>query len=82
MIPENPEAKDDEQRARMSFADVVTRSITVDKIVREPKMLSMMGSEIVDFGEDVKKRSREVVDGIMELKDDQPDPMAAAEAQG
>lgn len=81
MIPENPEAKDNEQRARMSFADVVTRSITVDKIINDPKMLSMMGGETVDFGDEVKTRSKEVVDGIMGLKDDTPDPTATAGAQ-
>lgn len=79
-IPSNPEAKDDEQRARMSYADVVTRSITIDKLMGDTNMMKMLGMDDgVEFGPEIREASKKVVEGVLGVKDDTPDPVADAQ---
>lgn len=60
-------AKDNTEKAQMSFTDVVTRTITINEIIHKPAMLSMFGPGLSDFGEDVRTKSMAVQDAIMSL---------------
>ncbi|KAK0386315.1 hypothetical protein NLU13_6152 [Sarocladium strictum] len=51
---------DPKQRAEACFADVVSRSVMVEKLVTTPAVLPSMGVEAVDFGDDVKRAAKEV----------------------
>ncbi|GKT43702.1 uncharacterized protein ColSpa_03883 [Colletotrichum spaethianum] len=50
--------------AAESFADVCGRSITVNEMVGNPKLLTMMGLPQVDYGSDITARAQAVVDAI------------------
>lgn len=66
-------AKDDEERARMSFTDVLTRTITINKIVNLPAMMAIPDQPIIDFGDEIKLKSQSVQDAILNLPDDDDD---------
>lgn len=65
--PTHASAKDDEEKARMSFTDVVTRTITINEIIRAPAMLALMGQGPIDFGDEVKAKGKDVQEAIMSL---------------
>ncbi|KAH6890529.1 hypothetical protein B0T10DRAFT_322182 [Thelonectria olida] len=44
--------------AALSFQDVVTRSVTINEMIQNPQMLVMLGLSRIDFGDNVRERSR------------------------
>jgi hypothetical protein len=62
-------AKDNAEKAQMTFTDVVTRSMTIDQLIKTPMMLAMMGGSPVTFSQNVKDKSKAVLDVIMALPD-------------
>ncbi|KAI6778846.1 uncharacterized protein J7T54_002676 [Emericellopsis cladophorae] len=68
-IPKNDNAKDNAEKAQITFTDVITRSMTIDKLINSPAMLSMMGGSPATFSQDTKDKSQAVLDTIMELPD-------------
>lgn len=66
-IPPAEMAEDNEERARMAFTDVLTRTITINKIVNHPKMMAIPGQETIDFGDEIKLKSQAVLDAILNL---------------
>jgi hypothetical protein len=66
-VPPADMAKDNEERARMAFTDVLTRTITINKIVNQPGLMSIPGQEMIDFGDEIKLKSQAVQDAILNL---------------
>ncbi|KAF7554659.1 hypothetical protein G7046_g6767 [Stylonectria norvegica] len=62
-IPRNDPATGD-KAAALSYADVCTRSFTVDEMIQNPRMLVMLGLSQIDFGDAVRERSRAVSEAI------------------
>ncbi|KAH8169725.1 hypothetical protein LIA77_10269 [Sarocladium implicatum] len=63
-LPKQEGVTDPLHRAEAIFADVVSRSAMVEKLVTTPAMLPMMGVEPVDFGDAVKKAAKEVNESL------------------
>lgn len=57
-------ATDNEEKAREAFADVVTRSLTINEMIQNPHMLVMLGMSQIDFGEDVRTNAATVTETI------------------
>ncbi|CAG9996546.1 unnamed protein product [Clonostachys byssicola] len=66
-IPPHEDATDNEERAQMSFTDVLTRTLTINKIVTTPSMMAIMGQPNIEFGDDVKTKSQELQDAILSI---------------
>lgn len=69
-LPPNDGANDNTERARMAFTDVLTRTITINKIVNHPTMMNIPGQPAIDFGNDIKLKSQAVQDAILNLPDE------------
>lgn len=50
--------------ALLSYQDVCTRAFTVDEMIQNPRMLVMLGLSQIDFGNDIKDKSRAVSQAI------------------
>ncbi|KAJ4324164.1 hypothetical protein N0V84_003997 [Fusarium piperis] len=57
-IPKHDRATSGPQAAALSFTDVLTRAITIDEMIQNPRMLVMLGLSNIDFGDNVRERSR------------------------
>ncbi|KAF4123197.1 hypothetical protein GMORB2_6747 [Geosmithia morbida] len=66
-IPSLNQGADNEERARISFTDVVTRTLTINQVVQNPEMLNALGQGVIDFDDDVRAKSKAVQDAIMSL---------------
>jgi hypothetical protein len=51
----------------MSFTDVLTRTLTINKIVTTPSMMAIMGQPNIEFGDNVKAKSQELQDAILSI---------------
>ncbi|KAF4984149.1 hypothetical protein FZEAL_594 [Fusarium zealandicum] len=67
-IPKNDGATSGPQAAALSFNDVCTRSITVDEMIQNSRMLVMLGLPNTNFGDAVKEKSSAVRKAITESK--------------
>lgn len=63
-------AIDGPHAAALSFTDVCTRSITINEMIQNSRMLVMLGLPHVEFGETVQDRSRALKEAI--AKADKP----------
>lgn len=52
------------EAARLSFQDVVTRSVTINEMIQNPQILVMLGLSRIDFGDNVKSRSRALAESF------------------
>ncbi|KAF4341411.1 hypothetical protein FBEOM_4659 [Fusarium beomiforme] len=52
------------QAALASYTDVFTRSITIDEMIENPRMLVMLGLSNVDFGSAIQEKSKAVTDAM------------------
>ena len=59
--------QDNEEKAQKSFFDVVTRTITINKILEKPSELTMMGMPPIEFNDDIKAKGQAVQDAIMSV---------------
>ncbi|KFH41793.1 hypothetical protein ACRE_074870 [Hapsidospora chrysogenum ATCC 11550] len=59
--------QDNEEKAQKSFFDVVTRTITINKILEKPSELTMMGMPSIEFNDDIKAKGQAVQDAIMSV---------------
>jgi len=50
--------------AAESFEDVISRSVTIDSIVENPRMLTLMGLPQVNFGADIVAKSEAVIRAV------------------
>lgn len=55
----------------MAFTDVLTRAITINKIVNLPAMMAIPGQPTIDFGNEIKLKSQAVQDAILNLPDEE-----------
>ncbi|KPM46003.1 hypothetical protein AK830_g538 [Neonectria ditissima] len=51
--------------AALSFQDVCTRSLTVVEMIKNPRMLVMLGLSNIDFGDNIRQRSRALSEAIV-----------------
>lgn len=51
----------------MCWTDVITRTLTINQIIQKPLPLAFMGSGIIDFGDEIRNRSKEVQEEILSL---------------
>ncbi|KAM0436020.1 hypothetical protein ACHAPT_002912 [Fusarium lateritium] len=63
-IPKHDRATSGPQAAALSFTDVCTRSITIDEMIQNPRMLVMLGLPNLDFGETIRERSRALKEAV------------------
>lgn len=63
-IPKNAQASNGQEAAALSYADVCTRSITVNEMIQNSRMLVMLGLPHVDFGDSIKEKARAVQEAI------------------
>ncbi|KAF5018083.1 hypothetical protein F66182_9958 [Fusarium sp. NRRL 66182] len=63
-IPKNDGATSGPRAAELSFTDVCTRTITIDEMIQNPRMLVMLGMSNVDFGDAIREQSRAVKEAI------------------
>ncbi|KAM0562476.1 hypothetical protein ACHAPJ_002166 [Fusarium lateritium] len=63
-IPKNDGAASGPQAASASFTDVCTRTVTIDEMIQNPRLLVMLGLSNVDFGDTIQQRSRAVREAI------------------
>ncbi|KAF4453102.1 hypothetical protein F53441_4162 [Fusarium austroafricanum] len=52
------------QAAAASYHDVCTRTITINEMIQNPRMLVMLGLSNVNFGSEIEERSTAVKDAI------------------
>lgn len=52
------------QAAALSFHDVLTRAITIDEMIQNPRMLVMLGLSNIEFGDNVRERSRALKEAL------------------
>lgn len=58
-------ASSSEERARLAFVDVVTRSGTTNEIIQNPRMLMMLGMSQIDFGDSIRTKSAAVAEAVV-----------------
>ncbi|KZL70863.1 hypothetical protein CT0861_09732 [Colletotrichum tofieldiae] len=63
-IPQQKSGRTGPDAAAESFADVCGRSVTVNEMVSNPRLLTMMGLPQVDYGSDITAKAQAVVDAI------------------
>ncbi|KAK1721774.1 hypothetical protein BDP67DRAFT_539878 [Colletotrichum lupini] len=61
-IPQQDIGRSGPDAAAESFVDVCGRSATVNEMIANPKLLTMIGLPQVDYGNDIVSRSQAVVD--------------------
>ncbi|KAI8660488.1 hypothetical protein NCS57_01026200 [Fusarium keratoplasticum] len=63
-IPKHDRATSGPQAAALSFHDVLSRSITIDEMIHNPRMLVMLGLSNIDFGDNVRDKSRALKEAL------------------
>ncbi|TQN73537.1 hypothetical protein CSHISOI_01956 [Colletotrichum shisoi] len=63
-IPQQKSGRTGPNAAAESFADVCGRCVTVNEMVSNPKLLTMMGLPQVDYGSNIIAKAQAVVDII------------------
>ncbi|EEU43209.1 uncharacterized protein NECHADRAFT_102771 [Fusarium vanettenii 77-13-4] len=67
-IPKHDRATSGPQAAALSFHDVLTRTITIDEMIHNPRMLVMLGLSNIDFGDNVRDKSRALKEALAKAR--------------
>lgn len=51
----------------MSFTDVVTRTVTINMVIKDQSKMSQLGLEPIDFGEDVLSKGDIVSEALFSV---------------
>ncbi|KAF5633063.1 hypothetical protein F52700_6164 [Fusarium sp. NRRL 52700] len=63
-IPKNEGVASGPEAALASYTDVCTRTITINEMIQNPRMLVMLGLSNVDFGPAIQEKSAAVKEAI------------------
>ncbi|KAG5752010.1 hypothetical protein H9Q69_002315 [Fusarium xylarioides] len=63
-IPKNEGVASGPEAALASYTDVCTRTITINEMIQNPRMLVMLGLSNVDFGSAIQEKSAAVKEAI------------------
>ncbi|SPJ79734.1 uncharacterized protein FTOL_08125 [Fusarium torulosum] len=67
-IPKNNGVETGPQAAAASYKDVCTRTLTINEMIQNPRMMVMLGLSNVDFGTDIQERSTLVKEALFSTK--------------
>jgi hypothetical protein len=57
------------QAAAASYKDVCTRTLTINEMIQNPRMMVMLGLSNFDFGTDIQERSTLVKEALFGTKE-------------